>query len=103
MKVDEIDAYMAANELDSVIIGKHSQHGYFTALRTSRTRTLAPNHGRGDTAAAALNNLMAQDAGLAKPVPEELDLSNAAPAARTTLSAATGSAAADDDFEDLLG
>lgn len=102
MKVDEIDAYMAAHELDSVIIGKHSQHGYFTALRTSRTRILAPNHGRGDTAAAALNNLMAQDMGHAKPVPEKLDMTDAAPVSRTTLSAATGSAAAD-EFEDLLG
>lgn len=98
----EIEAYMAQHDLDSVRIGKHSQHGYFTALRTSRNRTLTPNHGAGNTIEAALSDLMDQDAGRAKPVPEKLDLTDAAPAARTTETVTTATAEAD-EFEDLLG
>jgi hypothetical protein len=79
----ELETYMDEHDLDSVIVGKHSVFGNFTALRTSRTRNLSPHHGAGDTAEAALRDLMDQDAGQPQ-VPRE----------KTT---------ANDDFEDLLG
>lgn len=101
MKVSEIENYMAAHDLDSVIIGKHSRHDYFIALRTSRTRGLTPNHGRGESAEAALNDLISQDAGLARPVPERPGLSEAVPAARTTKTEPAPTTG--DDYEDLLG
>lgn len=102
MTLEEIEQYMIENKLSSVILGIHSHSGHFTALRTSRTRSLEPNHGAGDDLATAMRNLMDQDAGRAKPVQETLDLSNAAPASRTTATVQTAPAD-EDDFEDLIG